>query len=265
MQIKNITIIGCGWLGCILGEALCKNGYSVHGSARSSAGLSRIINAGISQFYLDLNVTNKLPRQILEKTDLVVLSLPPQKRDLAAYYGELLSAIVQQFSLKTRVIFTSSIGIYPNRNQFFTESYLFTLDEQNTTLYQAEKQLYALLGERLTVLRLGGLIGPERHPIYSMSGKSISNDGSGPINLVHSTDITEAVLLIIKKNLFGKRYNLVFPSVVSKKLYYNTIAKQKGLDPVLFGKERAIHRKIDGQLISKETDFEYAYTPHEYG
>ena len=59
MQIKNITIIGCGWLGCILGEALCKNGYSVHGSARSSAGLSRIINAGISQFYLDLNVNDE--------------------------------------------------------------------------------------------------------------------------------------------------------------------------------------------------------------
>ena len=264
MQIKNITIIGCGWLGCILGRGLLEKGFNVSGSARSKDGLNRIIEAGISGFLLDLDSDFQLPEHILNTSDLVVLALPPQKRSVVAYYGNLLCGVVQKFPEKTRVILTSSTGIYPKINESFTEYYSFKMSEQNTSLFQAEKKLQQLLRERLTILRLGGLIGPGRHPINSLAGRSIPNDGTGPINLIHSSDVLLAILLIVNEHIFGKCYNLVFPLVTSKNEYYNRIAMRKGLKPVLFGSEKALERKIDGKLITKQTGFEYVQNPNEY-
>ena len=39
---------------------------------------------------------------------------------------------------------------------------------------------------------------------------------------------------------------------------------RKGLKSVLFGNEKALERKIDGKLITKQTGFEYFQDPNEY-
>jgi hypothetical protein len=259
----NIKIIGCGWLGIQVGEHFSKLGNIVSGSFRSSHQKEVISKTNISGFELNLGLKTQISIDIFENTDIFIISLPPIKKEDPDYYAAVLAIFAQQISETSKIIFTSSIGIYPSREGRFTEDYSFNADEQNG-LFKAESELRKILGDRLTILRLGGLIGPKRHPIKSLQGRTIPNDGSTPINLIHSTDICNAIHSIIDQNSFGMTYNLVSPLDVSKKIYYSSMIEKYNLEPIIFGNAKSIHRSIDGGLITKDLDFVYAFDPQNY-
>jgi len=259
----KITIIGCGWLGLQVGKSLSREGHDVFGSHRSSERKKELEESLIKGFELDLNLKSQISTSIKENTDALVFSLPPVKKEDPDYYASLLVNCAHQFPDTTRVIFTSSIGVYPHKEGRFNEDYIFQESEENSLL-NAESELRKLLGNRLTILRLGGLIGPGRHPIKSLQGKSISHDGSTPINLIHSEDICLAINAILAKDSDGKCYNLVFPTEISKKKYYSSMIEKYELKSILFGIDKALNRTIDGSLICNNLDFTYSLDPQNY-
>jgi nucleoside-diphosphate-sugar epimerase len=256
----KITIVGCGWLGIQVGEYLSKQGHSIYGSYRSEEQKEKISKTSINGFNLDLDINSQISTDISDKTDVLILSLPPIKREDPNYYATVLEICAQQFQSTTAIIFTSSIGVYPSIEGVFTEAYSFE-DLKKSAVLNAEIELKKQFNSRLTILRLGGLIGPKRHPIKSMQGKSISNDGKATINLIHSEDISSAINSILVKNDFGKCYNLVFPLEISKNIYYPSMVEKYNLNKINFGTEKSVNRRIDGQLIGKNIDFEYAENP----
>lgn len=259
----NINIIGCGWLGIQLGEHLAKQGNSVSGSYRSTVQKEAIAKTNIKGFELNLDDNSQISINTFENVDVFIISLPPIKKEDPKYYARLLANLVQQFPLSARVIFTSSIGIYPQKEGQFTEDYLFQEEEQNV-LFNAEVELQKVLGDRLTILRLGGLIGPNRHPIKSLRGRSISNDGLAPINLIHSEDICRVIDSVLSRNAFGKTYNLVFPLEMNKKNYYSLIAKNYNFEPAQFGVGKSLNRSVYGGLVCADLKFEYLADPQKY-
>lgn len=52
--MTQISILGCGWLGLPLAEALIKNGFSVKGSTTSSSKLGDLENLGVLPFLIAL-------------------------------------------------------------------------------------------------------------------------------------------------------------------------------------------------------------------
>ena len=52
--MTQISILGCGWLGLPLAEALIKNGFSVKGSTTSSSKLGDLENLGVLPFLMEL-------------------------------------------------------------------------------------------------------------------------------------------------------------------------------------------------------------------
>ncbi|MFT6984182.1 MAG: nucleoside-diphosphate-sugar epimerase [Crocinitomicaceae bacterium] len=256
----KITIIGCGWLGIQVGEYLSKQGHSIYGSYRSEAQKEKISKTSINGFNLDLDPNSQISTEITDNTDLLILPLPPIKREDPNYYATVLGNCVLQFPKTTNVIFTSSIGVYPSKEVVFTEAYSFE-DDGNSVVRNAEIELQKHLENRLTILRLGGLIGPNRHPIKSMQGKSISNDGKATVNLIHSEDISRAINSILVKNDFGKCYNLVFPLEISKNIYYPSMVEKYNLNKIIFGAEKSVNRRVDGQLICKNGNFNYLKNP----
>jgi hypothetical protein len=56
-------------------------------------------------------------------------------------------------------------------------------------LVEVEDLLRLRFSEKLTVIRPGGLIGGERHPIKSLSGKTGVSGGNEKINLIHREDL----------------------------------------------------------------------------
>lgn len=257
---KTITIVGCGWLGKQIGAAFLKQGYTVNGSFRSEESKTELSAIGLHPFYWEAISEMHIPNEVVDRTDLLCITLPPSIAKGTQTYAEILLGISQQFPENCRAIFTSSTGIYPKRGETFDETYLFSESEQNTPLFRAEETLRSYWQQRITILRLGGLIGPKRHPIRSLQGRTLEEDGTAPINFIHSADILRAIQHIFEVPAFGGCYNLVSSEHPTKKEYYTDAASAFQVSPPFFGHNSSLRREINGSKITTELGFEYAHS-----
>lgn len=246
----KVTIFGCGWLGKQIAEEFIKKGHDVYGNYRSEKGRSELLEIGVEPFYYEVtrNLINLSDIQV-SQMDLIIISIPPFDRDVAENYAIGLQNVVLQFDDDVRVIFTSSTGVYPKKDGIFDEEYNFSAGEKLNPVLLAEKGLRAILGDSLLVLRLGGLIGPGRHPIKQLSGKKVISDGSAPLSLIDSRDVVALISLIAEENHFGETYNVVFPVEQCKKEYYGLIAKKYKLNPPDYGDQPEPFRKIPSKKL----------------
>ncbi len=256
---KTITILGCGWLGKIVGEALVASNHRVYGTYRDETQVSELTACRILPVYCDFLQNPTLPDEIRAATDTYLIFLPPSVATEEFPYFQLLQNLAAQFHLHSTAIFSSSTGIYPSQDGTFDETFLFTESQKDHRLWKAENALLSELGPRLTILRLGGLIGPKRHPAFSLQGRTLSNDGMAPVNLIHAFDISGAIDRILTENHFGATYNLVFPDHSSKKSYYQNVAIKMGVVPPDFGETTTPKRTVDGSLITKSLSFIYQF------
>ena len=80
--MTQISILGCGWLGLPLAEALIKNGFSVKGSTTSSSKLAHLEKLGILPFLIALQ-PNAIAGDIttfLKGSEIVIIDIPPKLR-----------------------------------------------------------------------------------------------------------------------------------------------------------------------------------------
>ena len=163
--MTKITIIGCGWLGLPLGKSLVENGYNVFGTTRSERRVPTIEATGMGSILLDK--AGSFTQNSTEKmglSDFLIITIPPNWSEAPEEYAHKLQSFVTEFPPSTTIIFTSSTGIYPKKSGTYSEDYIFSVQEQKSALFQAEKMLLSL-PNRAYILRLGGLFGPQRHPI----------------------------------------------------------------------------------------------------
>ena len=245
----KIVIIGCGWLGFPLARELAKNSSTILGSLRVENRFAELKNANIEPFIFDSVNNSELPQNI-KQADWVVICFPPKG---AMDYSDQIKAIIDQLDSGVKVIFTSSTGVYPNIASKLNEEAEIIPDH---IVYLAE-EVIRNSGNPYVILRLAGLIGPNRHPVHFLSGREIEN-GEHPVNLVQLSDIIEAVKTIISSNKTNVTYNICTPEHPSKKVYYSQIAKEMELAPPIFIVDTDSNGKvIDGSKITKELNFNY--------
>ena len=167
------------------------------------------------------------------------------------------------FEDTTKVIFTSSIGVYPKLEGNFDESYVFSAKDALNSIFLAEKAILAIARNKSVLLRLGGLISKQRHPIRYLAGKSVPEDGTAPVNLVHHQDVVRFVLLAIQ-NFQPGIYNLVANINLNKQEYYTEAAQHFGLPYPVFGQLPDINRCVSGELVKLKFGFTYSYSPLDW-
>jgi hypothetical protein len=249
---KSILLIGVGWLGNQLFKDLSETGFSIGVCSRDYKKL-REFDDSIPQYLVRTNKDSyqfssiNLQIESLSNYSHCIICLPPY----AGLKGHL-SSILKQLNRNTTIIFCSSIGIYKNKESINEESEV----EKDHKLFEPEN---IIKNSRHVILRLGGLIGPKRHPIYSIikhDGKVSRNEH---INLVHSYDILAFVRDLIRSNIYNKTYNLVNPYHPLKAHYYNE-ASEKLLGRKIEIKEGGIKKIVDGQRIVEELDKPYHFS-----
>lgn len=250
---KNCVIIGCGWLGQPLGVEITKLGFSVFGGTRNSEKINELNRLGFNGFKIDFheqNVSLDLSSEILETTSLLIFTIPPTG---FSDYGQSLFSIAKLFPKETQLIFTSSTSVYKEVNEIVDEN--SALDEHHSVT-KAEILLQNNFKERLTILRLAGLIGENRHPVKYFLNKPAIPNGLAPVNLIQLKDVIQAFLTVIQAKKVNKVYNICAAEHPTRMHYYNEIAKQK------FGVQLSFLVEgngniIDGSKIVKESDFQY--------
>lgn len=262
--MKKISILGCGWLGLPLATILVKQGFLVAGSTMSKEKLSKLASLGISPFLLtlDANEVQGDLTSFLEKSEYLLLAIPPNLRgglsdDFVGIIKNLVP-FIENSSIK-KVIFISSTSVYSETNETVTEeSPINPVTESGKQLLETELFLQGNTNFETIILRFGGLIGDDRHPIYYLAGKSKIANPMAPVNLIHQEDCIGILMQLLTTNFWGETFNAVSPYHPSRELYYSDKAVAFGLELPTFDHEKpSVGKLISSEKIEKKLGYQF--------
>lgn len=179
-------------------------------------------------------------------------------------YAEMIlytAQLAQSFNA-SEIIFTSSTSVYGNSSGIIHEALPAMPKTENAkAIRQAEIAIESHINIPVMIVRLAGLIGNGRHPIYHLSGKENIKEPLNAINLLHIDDLIcalKALLLRQKKDSAFEILNIVTPYHPNRVSYYQSLAKIMALPQPLFEDPKPLLKKIiDGQKITEKKDFNY--------
>ena len=262
--MMKIAIIGFGWLGLPLGKSLLEKGHEILGTTTTFSKIEMLENLGFSARLLDFS--NELTQQsnlFFEKTEICILNFPPKRKNSdpnIQYYGEQLLKAIQPFSDKTKFIFVSSTGIYPESISIAKEDELDRLSIANINqLAYAEEVLHQKLGDRLTIVRMAGLIGEDRQIAKYFAGKTAIPNGKSPVNLIHQIDCVGIISKIIETNFWGEIFNACASIHPSREEYYTFSCAALNLQNPTFISESnpSISKIVDNSKSKTVLSYQY--------
>ena len=262
--MNQISILGCGWLGLPLAKKLVEIGYSIKGSTTSSDKLPVLNNAGINPFLISVyekEIKGNF-QGFLENSGILIVDIPPklrgsEKENFVSKIQTIIS-LLEQSSIK-KVLFISSTSVYADDNSIITEKSLINPDtESGKQLFQSEQLLSNCKNFETTILRFGGLIGEDRHPIRFLAGRTNLENPEGPINLIHQTDCIGIILEIIKQHCWGEVFNAVAPFHPGREDYYTQKAITLQLPLPLFNQSASSFGKtISSKKLEKILQYQF--------
>jgi nucleoside-diphosphate-sugar epimerase len=234
--MKQISILGCGWLGFPLAKSLLQKEFRVYGSTTSVEKISLLENTGITPFLIELSdvtIEGEIA-SFLKNSEILIIDIPPKLRGNSSenFVGKIQNLIpfIENSSVK-KVLFVSSTSVYSDDTNTITENTIPNPDtESGIQLLEAEQLLQSNKNFQNTVIRFGGLIGEDRHPIQFLAGRTNLENPDGPINLIHQMDcigIIEAIIQQDSKD--NETFNAVAPYHPTRKEYYTQKAIELNL------------------------------------
>lgn len=266
--MKKVAIVGLGWLGMPLAMALTARGWQVTGSKTSPDGVDAARRCGIDAFQLVLTPEIECEADelaTLMAVDALVVTLPASRTVQGGedYMQAVQNVVDTALAHKVpRIIFTSSSSVYGTGSGVMRESSALQPESvAGKTLVELENWLHDLPGTSVDIVRLAGLVGPNRHPGRFLAGKTGLDNGGHAVNLVHLDDVVDAIVLLLQTPKGGRVYNLCASKHPARDDFYPFVSKQLGLVPPTFAAEaeRTAGKVVDGSKICNELGFEYSY------
>ena len=255
--MKKISILGCGWLGLPLAKKLIEKGHSVNGSTTSENKLSILENVGINPFLVTLeseSVSESI-NDFLNNSEILIIDIPPKLRgsnaDSSDYSRKIfvekienLIPFIEKSTIK-KVLFISSTSVYGDENEIITEETNPNPEtESGKQLLLTETLLQKNQNFETTILRFGGLIGEDRHPVKFLAGKENIENPDAPVNLIHQKDCISIIEEIINQSKWNDVFNAVAPFHPTRKEYYTQKAEQQNLILPKFSPEKSNIKKV---------------------
>ncbi|MHC0444537.1 NAD-dependent epimerase/dehydratase family protein [Flavobacterium sp. 3-218] len=262
--MKQISILGCGWLGLPLAKNLIAKGYSGNGSTTSENKLSILKEAGINPFIVILSDPETSREGALEsdsvseninvflaESEILIIDIPPKSRaadpnsEKKAFVEKIKNLIpfIEKSTVK-KVLFVSSTSVYGDDNGIVTEETIPNPDtESGKQLVAAEKLLQENQNFETTILRFAGLIGEDRHPVKFLAGKENLENPDAPINLIHRNDCIEIIEEIINQSKWNEVFNAAAPFHPTREEYYSQKAIKMNLPKPKFNSEKSNIKK----------------------
>jgi len=242
---QRTAIVGCGYVGTAVGEALVRAGGEVHGTTTSPSRTAELEAKGIVPHVLEVADAAAL-HGLLAECEAVLLSVGAGREgaDYRSVYLAAASHLVAALERTTvsRVVYTSSTRVYAQDDGRWVDEDSPTqpADENGRTLLEAERVLLdaGRVGAGVppvfvTVLRLGGIYGPGRDPaarIRQFAGQE-RRDGDACVNMIHLDDIVAAIVRLLPMP-HGGVLNLCDDGPAPRREYYDRIIAAAGLPPI---------------------------------
>lgn len=251
----KVGIIGLGWLGLPLAKSLLNKGFQVVGTTRSrSVGLA---HERFSHVLFDPVQKKHSNTGYFSDVDVLILAFTPSKTDEKAYAKDCVR-MLDLISPACKVIQLSSTSIYPERNATFNESDYPAGSVKTSSIGYAELAISSMLRDRLTIIRLSGLLGPKRYPVTALSKSGKTYQAFDRVNLIHQEDAVGLIEYVIQNKLWNKTINGCATEHPFKGQFYTEMASKLGIDPPLFEDKKRSERIISN-AYSLELGYQYIY------
>ncbi len=260
----SVSIIGCGYLGLPLAEALIAQGYRVKGSTTNLQKVPVLQKAGIFSFCL--RVEDKLVGEDVNEffdSDIVIITLPFRRNFIdPKEYQKQIETIVAECEKSSKVsfvIFTSSTSVYPDNIPLATEDLVFKPDNPRCgVLLDIENGLLANRKFKATIIRLGGLYGPNRKIGSFLAGQKELSGADKPVNLIHVDDAVGLIKEILRQDAVGEIFNGVSDFHPTRKELYTQAAKHNGLPaPEFLTQAKTVSKIVSNQKVKKVLDYRF--------
>ena len=265
---NQISILGCGWLGLPLANFLIKSGFVVKGSTTNLDKISILENNKIQAFQIELSeieIKGEID-SFLKNSEILIIDIPPKLRGVSSenFVKKIQNLIpfIEKAKIE-KVIFISSTSVYSDKNKIITEQTKPNPEtESGKQLLETETILQSNTNFKTTVIRFGGLIGEDRHPIHFLTGRKNIENPEAPINLIHQKDCIGIIKAVIEQNCFGETFNAVAPFHPSRKEYYTQKALELGLPlPEFVNSKIAFGKIILSEKVEKVLDYHFQELP----
>lgn len=267
-KMTKISILGCGWLGFPLAKKLIEKGNSINGSTTSENKLAILKDSGINPFLvaLESESISESVNSFLSESEILIIDIPPKlravdpnaKKKVFVEKIKNLIPFIEKSSVE-KVLFVSSTSVYSDENDFINEETIPNPEtESGKQLFLAENILLENKNFQTTILRFGGLIGEDRHPVKHLSGKENLENPDAPVNLIHQNDCIGIIEEIINQSKWNEVFNAVAPFHPTREEYYTQKAKEQNLILPKFSSEKSnIKKVISSEKIEQFLDYKF--------
>ncbi|MDX6746347.1 NAD(P)H-binding protein [Polaribacter sp. PL03] len=231
--MKNVSILGCGWLGKPLAMSFIEDGFSVKGSTTSEEKIDALEAEGIETYLVNISEFEEFDAFL--DTDILIIAIT--SKDIDGF--ESLIAQIQESTVQ-KVIFISSTSVYGRLNKVMTE--------EDAVLKNALTEIENLFRENTffetTIIRFAGLFGGDRHPSnWFKNGRKIPQP-KGFVNMIHREDCIEIIHEVIAKNCWNTVFNACSNHHPTRREFYTIAKLSRDFETPVFEDEEVYEWKI---------------------
>lgn len=255
----SVLIVGCGYLGGRVADALVAAGRPVFALTRSRA--DALAARGLRPVRGDVTDTGSLgPLPAVEWVVYAVGMDRAAGKPMREVYVAGLRNVLAALPGRPRFTYVSSTGVYgQTAGEWVTEASETTpVEESGKVVLEAEGVLRELRPDA-TLLRFAGIYGPGRllrkQPL--VNGEPFVGDAEKWLNLIHVADGARAVLAA--GALAGGTFNISDGTPVTRRAFYSRLADLLGAPPARFEPSATPatepNRRIDSRLARQTLGF----------
>lgn len=262
--MQQISILGCGWLGFPLAISLKRKGFSIKGSTTSKDKIPFLKKEKIDPYLISLT-ENTIVGEIdsfLDGSQTLLLNVPPGMRGQnATPFIKKIQALIpriEKSSIK-QLLFVSSTSVFNDfQGKVDEDTIPIPVTVSGKELLKAEQLLSKNDSFKTTIVRFGGLIGEDRHPLNFLAGRVNLSGGEAPVNLIHRADCIGIIEAIIENKFWGKIVHAVSPQHPSKKVYYTEKALENNLNPPDFKlEEKRNYKCVSSRYLTSDLEYKF--------
>ncbi|WP_432821154.1 SDR family oxidoreductase [Trichloromonas sp.] len=231
----KVLIVGCGDIGRRVGQLLLAAGHEVTGLVRSEESSAPLAGVGIRPLVADLNDPEEL-QNLPVAGALVFYFAPPPGGGITDPKVRNFCAAATGAKAPKRLVYISTSGVYGDCGGALVteETPANPQTSRAKRRYDAEQALRQwgeAQGVEVVILRVTGIYGPGRIPVFRLQDGHplLCLEESPPTNRIHADDLAQVCVAAAEKGAAGEIFNVSdgHPSTMTE--YFLAIAEQVGL------------------------------------
>ena len=270
--MKNVAIIGCGYVGSEVAHHWKMQGFTVTVTTTNADRLLELEAIADRAIVVKGDDREGL-KMALQGQETVLLSIGAKTRDEAIYRNTYLKTaqtlvdLLPEIPEVRQIIYTGVYSIYGDRDgDRVDESFpVSPTSIQGQILWETENVLLSAATEtrKICILRLGGIYGRDREIVKifrRIAGQTLAGKGENISNWVHLEDIVQAIDFAREKQL-GGIYNLVCDEQIPRRELLDRVCQTHNLSAIAWDEKEIsypYHVRVSTQKI-KNAGFQFLY------